>query len=173
MIVVCYGLPGTGKTTIGRRLAEELNCPSLGTDTVRRRVLPNPTYTFEERQLIYRTLFYIIELLHQHGIHVVVDGTFTRNELRSEIVATAKRIGTPVIFVECRCDRDTAIRRIQTRQDTESDAKAETYDRLFERWEENESPHLLVDTTRPLEETVDFVLKHLEDPRTFRLKLMS
>ncbi|MDP8223409.1 MAG: ATP-binding protein [Candidatus Lernaella stagnicola] len=161
MIVVCYGLPGTGKTTVGRALARQLDCPSLGTDVVRRRILPNPTYTFEERAMIYRALFYIIELVHEYGIDVVIDSTFTRNMLRKQIVELAGRIDTPLFFVECQCDRETAISRIRTRFSPESDARAETYDQLMENWDANPYPFLAIDTLQPVEKNIALIKKHI------------
>jgi predicted kinase len=163
MIVVCYGLPGTGKTTVGRALAAALSCPSLGTDAIRRRVLPEPTYTFAEREMIYRVLFFTIELLHGQGIDVVIDGTFTHRKLRRQIVELGESLGAPVRFVECVCPPDIAVQRIAGRKNSDSDARAETYHMMTEDWETNDHAYLEIDTTVPVEQNVVCIREYLAE----------
>jgi len=55
MIIVICGLPGTGKTTIAKKLAPIINAIVLSTDKIRKELISNPTYRREERELIFKS----------------------------------------------------------------------------------------------------------------------
>jgi len=61
MLILICGLPATGKSTVARRLAKALDAEVLRTDIVRKALIGNPTYTEEEKNLIYKTVFLIAE----------------------------------------------------------------------------------------------------------------
>jgi predicted kinase len=161
MIVVCYGLPGTGKTTVAKELAARLGGVWLSTDAMRKKIIPQPTYTVEEREIIYRVLFYVLEFAQDRLGHVVLDGTFGHQAWRATLAERARAMGAPLHFVECACDPEVALRRIATRQHSDSDATALTYDQLRQTWERNEFPHLTIDTALPVAENIERVVAYL------------
>ena len=64
------GLPGSGKTVIARkvrRILEERDVSGsvkvLELDEIRRFITPHPTYSDEERELVYASLVYMAKLL--------------------------------------------------------------------------------------------------------------
>jgi adenylylsulfate kinase len=74
------GLPGSGKSVISEALLKLLNARGfnaqlLSSDTLRKIMTPNPTYSLEERDTVYATLVYIAKLLTQNGVNVVIDAT--------------------------------------------------------------------------------------------------
>ena len=50
MIVSLIGLPGVGKSTVGRRLAKHLNVPFTDCDSVLERRIGEPIASFFERE---------------------------------------------------------------------------------------------------------------------------
>jgi predicted kinase len=163
MIVVCYGLPGTGKTTVARQVAERLNCPLLSTDTIRKKLLTKATYTIEERNLVYRAIFCMVEFAVEHLEHVVLDGTFNMHGRRVEAHQLAAELGLPIVFVECVCDEPTALHRIQTRTHTDSEATVDTYRVLKAGWEDNAFAHIKIDTARPVAENVKVIERFVSE----------
>jgi adenylylsulfate kinase len=74
------GLPGSGKSIVSEALLRLLsrkgiNAQVLSSDALRKVLTPRPTYSLEERDIVYATLVYIAKLLTQNGVNVVVDAT--------------------------------------------------------------------------------------------------
>ena len=81
------GLPGSGKTTIAKNLKNilrkhEIHVQIVSSDVLRRFVTPNPTYTEEERELVYRTIVFVAKLLTENGVNVIIDATGNRRRFR-------------------------------------------------------------------------------------------
>lgn len=77
VLVVACGPPGVGKTTVAEAAAH-LDAELLRTDVVRKELFPEPTYTDEEIDRMYRELFARAGGLLETGRSVVLDGTFRR-----------------------------------------------------------------------------------------------
>jgi len=90
---------------------------------------------------------------------VIVDASFRSRALRREVREFARARGLPFYFVECRVDREEALRRLRRRAEgsSVSDGRLDIFDAFVAQWEPvDELPpgeHLVVDTSRPLEET--------------------
>jgi len=111
---VCWiaGRPAAGKTTLARRLAEELRgrgvrCEVLDSDEAREAITPAATYAAAERMLFYRALAYTARRLAAVGVAVVVAATAGSGELLAEVRAMC-----PAVFlVYARCDVAVAAAR--------------------------------------------------------------
>lgn len=74
------GLPGSGKSVVSETLFKLLNkrgirAQLLSSDALRKVVTPRPTYSLEERDMVYSTLVYVAGLLTQNGVNAVIDAT--------------------------------------------------------------------------------------------------
>jgi len=74
------GLPGSGKSVVAETLIKFLlqkgiRAQLLSSDALRKVLTPKPTYSFEERDVVYATLVYIAKLLTQNCVNVVIDAT--------------------------------------------------------------------------------------------------
>jgi adenylylsulfate kinase len=82
------GLPGSGKSTIARELENSLSkicvdAITLNLDEIRKIITPNPSYTNEERDIVYGALAYMAKLLVVTGCtNVVIDATGHRKAYR-------------------------------------------------------------------------------------------
>ena len=73
-------MPGSGKSVVSEaliRLLEQkgIHAQLLSSDALRKVLTPKPTYSLEERDIVYATLVYIAELLTRNGVNVVIDAT--------------------------------------------------------------------------------------------------
>jgi len=74
------GLPGSGKSVVAAallRILEQRNIKThlLSSDALRKILTPKPTYSSDERDMVYATLVYIAKLLTQNGVNVLIDAT--------------------------------------------------------------------------------------------------
>jgi len=89
------GLPSSGKSTIARELDDMLSKAGVETvilslDRIRKVLTPEPKYTDDERELVYRSLALMAQLLVEHsGKPVIIDATGNRRvyrELARELI---------------------------------------------------------------------------------------
>ena len=81
------GLPGCGKTTVSKLVKTMLAETGIGVkilqlDEIRRVITPKPTYSEEERNLVYASLAYMAKILYEANINVIVDATANRRSYR-------------------------------------------------------------------------------------------
>ena len=159
MIVIVFGLPGSGKSYFAKRVAQMLSATYIGSDAVRKDMFPFPSYTEEEKKEIYAEMMrrsteakYLKE--------VVVDATFSDFETREKFLGQAKKI-TDVYIIEIRADEDIIKQRLALpRQD--SDADFEVYKKIKSAWQPLMEEHLVLRSTNDnimemLEKTFDYL----------------
>lgn len=114
------GLPGSGKSTILKELLAMLSASGIETvtlslDHIRKIVTPDPKYTEEERNIVYRSLVMMAHLLMTEGHrNVIIDATGNRREFRD----LARRLipDFAEIYIQCpleTCAEREALRRGQ------------------------------------------------------------
>ena len=86
-VVWFTGLPGCGKTTIAKGVKAGLEdrgikVKVLELDEIRRVITPKPTYSDQERDVVYASLAYMAKLLSEAGTNVIVDATANRRRYR-------------------------------------------------------------------------------------------
>lgn len=145
LVVVC-GLPGVGKTTVSRRIADRLNATILRTDAVRKELFPYPEYTDEETEAVYEELLDRAGNELEAGQTVVLDATFARTTFRENADAVADTVGVPFHLIKVECDVSVVERRIQTREGL-SDADFEVHLLFREEYEPIERAHHVIDNS--------------------------
>ncbi len=150
MLVILTGLPGTGKTTVGRALAADLGAVRLSTDELRRRVFSELGYTERKKKRVYDELLRVAADQLRLGRPVVLDGTFFREALRREALRTAAAAGIPGFVVEVASPEPVVMARLEKRpcdRKTEfSEAGPAAYYVVRKQFEPVRGPHPVVDT---------------------------
>jgi predicted kinase len=112
LIIVC-GLPGTGKTTIAKRLASKMGAEYLSTDDIRVKELFQKTSRFDRgnvsqekhvkivRKKVYRELARRAKRLLKKEKSVILDGTFL-DERRDEVYEELKQYAEKSVMVVVR-----------------------------------------------------------------------
>lgn len=132
-LVMVGGGPGTGKTTLARRLADLFNWSVIDSDTLRKdlhgidhqdhAVERHPhLYSAEATEATYTALVAEAALLLDAGESVLLDATWTDPAHRALARDVARRCGAELIEIECQLDPDLARARIAKRQRESSDA---------------------------------------------------
>jgi adenylylsulfate kinase len=112
------GLPGSGKTVISKRVKEilseeKIDVKMLRLDEIRRIITPNPSYSDEERDIIYASLAYMAMLLVEEGKNVIIDATAHKRKYRD----LARRLIPNFVEVYVRCPLDVCMKREEIRVD--------------------------------------------------------
>ena len=174
-LVVVTGPSGSGKSVLAGTLAARLGAVLLSTDTLRRELfqtgrqgneLDTGIYSADARDRVYQEITSQAERYLAQGRSVVVDGTYVEKKQRAPLLRLAGR--RRLLLIECRADDVTVKQRQERRRNqswTVSEGRYEVYEAQKQRLEPPdelpESKRLVVDTTRPLANQIEAVLKRL------------
>ncbi|MCK4475831.1 MAG: adenylyl-sulfate kinase [Methanophagales archaeon] len=102
------GLPGSGKTVIAekvRNILEErgiVDAKVLELDEIRKFITPKPSYSEEERDIVYSSLVYMAKLLVESGKLVIIDATANRRNYREKARENIRNFAE--VYVKCSLD---------------------------------------------------------------------
>jgi len=150
LILVVMGRVGTGKSTIAKRLASELDWPFFSSDEIRKTLAGVPLNERTPPQLrekIYsarmtrRTYEKLVEeglgaLKKNHG--VIFDATFSTRALRKFLRDESKKANVPIQFIELEVSPNEIKKRLKLRDEKmaeASDARLEDFEKLTEAYE--------------------------------------
>ncbi len=170
MIVIMAGLPGTGKSTLARALAQSLPGVVLDKDTIRAALFPPAHIEYSLAQddfcqtIILQTAQYL--LARNDSLHVLLDGrTFSRRYQRERAIDFCSQRGTMWAMLECVCAEHTALQRLEEavahRSHPAQNRTPELYRQIRQAWEPIDSPKLIVDTDASLDSCVERALSYI------------
>ena len=166
------GLPGTGKSTLARTIAQRMNGVVLDKDTVRAALFPEPLIEYSTAQddfVIHVILTTAEKILRSDPqLAVFIDGRpFSRKYQIDAAVTYAERIGTPWRVVECVCSEELALRRLQEDQGQHiaKNRDANLYRAVKTKFEEITRPKLVVQTELALEMNLEKVEEYLRSTK--------
>jgi predicted kinase len=152
LIVLFCGLPGVGKTSLANELAPLINAIVLSTDKIRKEVISKPTYTKEEKRLIYDVMLLVARYLHDAaGINCILDATFNTEKSRRAAIEKLVNVSSDQIYiVECICPEDVVITRLKARKGDYSDADIDIYRKMKQLYEpvKEMEKHIVIDTSQ-------------------------
>jgi len=129
-----------------------INAVVLSTDKVRKELIPNPTYTKEEKGLIYDVMLLLARYLHNAaGVNCILDATFNTEESREDARKKLGNISPDQIYIiECICPEDIIISRLKARKGDYSDADIGIYKNMKQIYEpvKDKQRHIIADTSR-------------------------
>lgn len=116
LLVFC-GIPGGGKTTVARLVADSVgNSILIQTDGIRA-MLAHPTFSRDESRFVYDACFEVAKTALRNGYLVILDGTFMREDYRSEARKRLRGSYSRADTVWVACGLETALERNAHRQD--------------------------------------------------------
>ncbi|MEP7107406.1 MAG: AAA family ATPase [Ferruginibacter sp.] len=158
MIIIVFGLPGSGKSYFASRLAGMVGAYYIKSDQVRKEMFGLRTYSEKEKLSVYDRM--LSKLMEAHKPHdkIILDATFHKREMRNNFTIN---IGSneAILFIEVEADEFLIRERLKkTREDSEADF--EVYKKLKDEWEPMNEPHLILHSTN--DNIEDLLLKTME-----------
>jgi len=160
MIVMMAGLPGTGKSTLARAVAERMNGAVLDKDEIRQALFAPGDIEFSTEQddfcmeVMLETAAFVLG--KNPSRHVFLDGRpFSRRYQVERVIECARSLGQPWRIVECVCAEATAKARLAEQKHPAANRDFALYLRVKARFEEITSPKTVVDTGQELEACVE------------------
>jgi aminoglycoside phosphotransferase family enzyme/predicted kinase len=146
-LLLVSGLPGTGKSTLARGLAERAGFRVIRSDVVRKELAgltatTNSSAGFQEG--IYSPAWTdrtYAECLRRataallNGERVIVDATFVEDKRRHEFLQAAIRLGVPALWLLCDASEECVRARLAARHGDVSDADWSIHQLAAQRWE--------------------------------------
>jgi adenylylsulfate kinase len=170
MIVLMAGLPGTGKSTLARALAERTSGRVLSKDEIRHAIFLPEEIEYSSRQddfcvrVMLETAGYL--LMRDRGRVIFLDGRpFSRRYQIENVISAAASLGQPWRILECVCSDATARRRLAA--DAEGGAHVagnrdyQLYLEVKSRFEAITHPKTVIDTDAPIAGCTEEALRAL------------
>lgn len=154
MIVIVFGLPGTGKSFFASRLAKMINADYINSDRVRKEMFKSRTYSEQEKGAVYNAMLEKMKEAVDQRKNLVLDATFHKNETRKPFLQEMKG-KDKIFFIEVWAAENIARERLKESRPY-SEADFEVYKLIRQYWETLNEPHLMLESTN---ENIDNMLQ--------------
>ena len=170
-LVMLSGLPGTGKSHFARGLAGRLLLVVVGSDWVRKTLIPKPEYTRQEHMRVFSACHSVIEEFLRQGRTVVFDATNLTEGFRQPLLDLARRQGASTHIILFTAPLKVIRRRLQDRTagigtDGVSDADWSIFARLRPGQEPIKDAHWTIDSSKTTRSHLDRLVGLIQDFRT-------
>lgn len=153
------GLPGSGKSVVAEALVRILlqkgiHAQLLSSDALRKVLTPKPTYSLEERDIVYATLVYIAKLLTQNGVNVVIDATGNLRRYRENARLQIPKFMEAYLACPLEVCMERESKRVETRQAPKQiytkalEGKAPTVPGVGQPYEPPTNPEITINTAQ-------------------------
>jgi len=154
MIIIVFGLPGSGKSYFASKLAERINARYVNSDVIRRELFDVRKYSREEKMNVYNAMFREMKKAILQNKSIVLDATFYKRSIRNKFIEVVNEIGKRIIFIEIRAELKIITERLSRKREN-SEADYSVYLQIKEVFEPMEEEHLILRSTQ---ENIDKML---------------
>jgi adenylylsulfate kinase len=170
MLVIMAGLPGTGKSTVARSLAQRLPGTVLDKDIIRASLFTPAQVDYSRvqddfcQEIMLQTAAYLLG--RTLSLYVFLDGrTFSRHYQRERVLAFCSQLETRWAILECVCSEPTALARLEKaaaeRSHPALNRTPNLYHQIRKAWEPINHPKLVIDTEASLESCAERATEYL------------
>src|SRR5690242_2540123 len=141
MIIIVFGLPGSGKTYFAKALADTLHGTYINSDTIRE-TFPDPhRFSRVDKNIVYDMMLNkMLKAMHE-GKTVILDATFYKNDFRRRFTSYVREHGV-LHFIQIVADESVIKKRLSQRTDSHADFSI--YQLVKSDWDPVEFPHLTI-----------------------------
>ncbi|MEP0134441.1 MAG: ATP-binding protein [Eudoraea sp.] len=141
ILIVIFGLPGTGKTTFATVLSNQLGIKHFNTDIIRSLSGKSQQYDKENKALIYDEILKLTSLEFEKGKSVIVDATFYKKKLRKRFKVLAQEYDASVKWIEV-CAGEEVVKKRVSKKRRYSEADFAVYQMIKSQFEPMEEKYI-------------------------------
>lgn len=160
-LIMLIGRPASGKSYLGRRIAERLGIELLQTDVLRREMFRRPRYTGPEHGAVYAEAHRRLAAALRAGRSIIFDATNLGERKRRVVYRIADEAEAGLVIALAYAPREAILARLAARQagaDPLDWSEADwTVYRKLGRTDPISRPHLVVNTTVDLGQAVELI----------------
>jgi len=120
LVIIVSGPPGVGKTTLGRRIAQEFGLPFVNKDGIKELLFDRLGWQDRDwakklNSATYDVLYYFVASLLTAGCSLVVESNFKREEDTGKFLALKKRFDFYPLEIQCQAQGEVLLERFRAR----------------------------------------------------------
>jgi predicted kinase len=147
MIIIVFGLPGSGKSYFASRLAFKLDAMYVNSDELRVSMFPvKRTYTDAEKLLVYDAMLTVMSDAIRKKSSIVLDATFYKEIIRKTFEKKAAALNERIFYIEVTAPENIIAERISKPRNF-SEADFAVYHKLKIVFEPLQQEHLVLVTS--------------------------
>ncbi len=158
MIIIVFGLPGSGKSYFAEKLAEMMGANYVNSDRLRKELFQEREYSAQEKKIVYEHMLEEMMLAVVQKKNSIIDATFYRKKTR-KLFTDKIQEREKIIFIEVQADEEIIKERVSRKREY-SDADFEVYKMIRQQFEPLVEPHLILQSTN---DNIDEMLKKAAD----------
>ena len=163
MIIIIFGLPGSGKSYFATKLATELEAKYISSDVLRKKVFADRKYTDEEKMKVYELMMKEMKIAIRKNENLILDATFYSKKIRNKFNDVAELFKVKIIFIEVWADKKIIFNRLGIKR-ADSEADYSVHLQIKEIFEPMESNHLIIESTQDnIIEMIDLSLNYIQN----------
>lgn len=145
MVVIVFGLPGSGKSFFASRLAAKIHAEYVTSDRVRKQLFEKRDYSEVEKKAVYDNMLKSMSQAVRKNENIVLDATFHKKATRDLFV---HELGSRelLFFIEVQADEEIIKERLKKDRPF-SEADYEVYKTIRQKNEPLLKPHLVLQST--------------------------
>jgi len=164
VLIIVSGLPGTGKSYLSRKMAEQLPSVIVESDAMRKKLFPSPVYSAGESQRLFVACHRLVEELLSSSTSVILDATNLVEYHREFLYRIAERLKVKLIIVWVRAPKELVRQRLQGRSQgsdplDKSDADWGIYQRMRMRVQRIRRNYFSVDTSGDISSFINKIVR--------------
>lgn len=115
VLIMLYGLPGSGKTYFAAELSKAMNAAHLQADRIRYELFEEPRYDKQENEIVNHLMEYMAEEFLNAGVSVIFDSNADRLVRRRALREVANKAKGQSLIVWLQIDKESAYQRLGKR----------------------------------------------------------